>query len=295
MADFNYDSGRNSSADSAANSSNTALFIKIKLLPRIAHGRDLRLREEDIILAIDGKAYNEDIDNFRELCDQAEEREEELLLTICRGEILYDVLITKKLGVELEYCDAEVSNTASTLFSKHLVGPKDQYCNYEALRDVQRNVVLYGTAYSSVATIAPPLWLLQHRAWEPLIAVIVAYVTALVVHWAVFIATVLLMAVYFHRIQFRLIRNYSLFTEHYFWHVCAARNPAEAQMICRQIDPKCNFDFSHVGPPIKSGKTEHTERQVASFNSECSSPMNLTYIVLLCLPQASYCDKSSHW
>ena len=264
MVDFDYDNGRTPSPDSAAHSADTALFIKIKLIPRIAHGRDLRLREEDIVLAIDGKAYNQDIDNFRELCDQAEEREEELLLTICRGEILYDVLITKKLGVELDYCDAEVSSIAAALLSKHNIGPKNQYCNYEALRDIQRNVVLYDTAYSSIATIIPPLWLLQHRAWEPLVAVIVAYVTALVVHWAVFVATVLLMAIYFHRIQFRLIRNYSLFTEHYFWHVCAARSSAEAQVVCRQIDPKCNFDFSHVGPPENQAKTGHSaERQVA--------------------------------
>ena len=263
MADFDYDSGRTSSADSATQTANTALFIKIKLIPRMAHGRDLRLREEDIILAIDGKAYNEDINNFKDLCEQAEERDEELLFTICRGEILYDVLVTKKLGVELDYCDAEASIAAAALFSKHHVGPKDQYCNYEALRDIQRNVVLYGTAYSSVATIAPPLWLLQHRAWEPLIAVGVAYVTALVVHWAVFAATVFLMAIYFHRIQFRLIRNYSLFTEHYFWHVCAARSSAEAQLVCRQIDPECTFDFSHVGPPDQTAKSGHSERQAA--------------------------------
>ncbi len=263
MADFDSDSERTASADSAENKGNIALFIKIKSIPRVAHGRDLRLREDDVILAIDGKAYNQDIDNFKELCDHAEEREEELLLTIGRGEILYDLLVAKKLGVEFYYCDAELSNTLGALLSKHHVGPKDQYCNYEALRDIQRNVVLYDTAYSSVATIAPPLWLLQHRAWEPLVAVVVAYVTALVVHWAVFAATALLIAIYFHRIQFRLIRNYSLFTEHYFWHVCAARSPAEAQMVCRQIDPKCNFDFSHVGPPDKTANTGHSERQVA--------------------------------
>ena len=260
MTDLDLGSGRASSADTIANAAGTALFIRIKLIPRIAHGRDLRLREADIILAVDGVVFNHDINNFSDLCDQAEEREEELLLTICRGEILYDVLINKKLGVELDYCDAEVSNTAGNLFSKHNVGPKDQYCNYEALRDIQRNVVLYDTAYSSVATIAPPLWLLQHRAWEPLVAVVVAYVTAIVIHWAVLVVTTLLLAVYFHRIQFRLIRNYSLFTEHYFWHVCAARSSAEAQMICRQIDPKCSFDFSHVGPPEKIG---HSERQTA--------------------------------
>ena len=73
MADFDYDSGGASSADTTANTTSTALFIKIKLIPRIAHGRDLRLREGDIILAIDGKVHNQDIDNFRDLCDQAEE------------------------------------------------------------------------------------------------------------------------------------------------------------------------------------------------------------------------------
>ena len=81
-----------------------------------------------------------------------------------------------------------------------------------------------------------------------MMAVIAAYATAAVVHWGVFFATAILMAIYFHRIQFRLIRNYSLFTEHYFWHVCAARSAAEAQLVCRQLDPNCYFDFSHVGP-----------------------------------------------
>ena len=112
--------------------------------------------------------------------------------------------------------------------------------------------MLYDTRYSSVATIAPPIWLMQHRAWEPLVAVSAAYATAFAVHWAVFLITSLLIAIYFHRIQFRLIRNYSLFTEHYFWHVCAARSTAEAQIVCRQLDPKCNFDYSHVGPPDKN-------------------------------------------
>jgi hypothetical protein len=123
--------------------------------------------------------------------------------------------------------------------------------------------VLYDTCYSAIATIAPPVWLLQHRAWEPLAAVIAAYATSLVVHWGVFAATAILMAVYFHRIQCRLIRNYSLFTEHYFWHVCAARTSAEAQLVCRLIDPKCQFDFSHVGPPETGSATTPSHHQAA--------------------------------
>ena len=56
-----------------------------------------------------------------------------------------------------------------------------------------------------------------------------------------------MMAFYFHRIQHRLIRNYSIFTEHYFWLVCAARSTAEAQNDLPKMDPKAKFDFSYVG------------------------------------------------
>ena len=241
----------------------TTLFIRIKALSRVSHGRDLRLRDGDIIIAVDGELNSNDIKAFRALGDQAKLHEEKMLLTICRGEVVYDVFAEGRLGADLDYADAEESSAAAALFAKHHMGPKDHYQIYEALRDVQRHVVLYDTGYSPIAAIAPPVWLLQHRAWEPLAAVIAAYATALAVHWAVFAATVILMAVYCHRIQFRLIRNYSLFTEHYFWHVCAARTAAEAQLICRQIDPKCKFDFSHVGPPEKGPARTPSQQQAA--------------------------------
>ena len=261
MAEFDNDSGGSPSNGSAETSAASVIFIKIKSIPRVAYARDLRLREGDIILANNGKIYGQDITEFRELCEQAYNSEQELLLTICRDEVVFDLLIAERLGVELDYCDVETSSAAASLFAKHHVGPKDHYRNYEALRDIHRHVVLYNTDYSSVATIAPPIWLMQHRAWEPLIAVSAAYATSFAVHWAVFIITSLLISIYFHRIQFRLIRNYSLFTEHYFWHVCAARSAAEVQIVCRQLDPKCNFDFSHVGPPDNNAAEQQSTHQ----------------------------------
>ena len=266
MAEFDQDyaTGLDAETAEAANqSAATPQFIKIKSLQRISHGRDLRLRDDDIIIAIDGALNTNDIDAFRALGAKAELLEEKLLLTICRGEAVYEVFADGRLGADYEYADAEASSAAAALFAKHHIGPKDHYRTYEALRDIHRHVVLYDTGYSAIATIAPPVWLLQHRAWEPMAAVIAAYATSLVVHWGVFAATVLLMAIYFHRIQFRLIRNYSLFTEHYFWHVFAARTSAEAQLVCRQIDPKCQFDFSYVGPPEQDSTTTLSQQQAA--------------------------------
>jgi hypothetical protein len=250
-------------ADAANQSAAKPQFIKIKSLRRASQGRDLRLRDDDIIIAIDGALNTNDIAAFRALGAKAELLEEKLLLTICRGEVVYDVFAEGRLGADYDYADAEASSAAAALFAEHHMEPKDHYQNYEALRDIQRHVVLYDTGYSAIATIAPPVWLLQHRAWEPMAAVLAAYATSLVVHWGVFAATAILMAIYFHRIQFRLIRNYSLFTEHYFWHVCAARTSAEAQLICRQIDPKCYFDFSYVGAPEPDSTTTPSKQQAA--------------------------------
>ena len=262
--DQDYAAGLEAETAEAANqSATTPQFIKIKSLQRVSHGRDLRLRDDDIIIAIDGVLNTNDVAAFRALGAKAELLEEKLLLTICRGDVVYDVVVDGRLGADYDYADAEASSAAAALFAKHHIGPKDHYQNYEALRDIHRHVVLYDTRYSAIATIVPPVWLLQHRAWEPMAAVIAAYATSLVVHWGVFAATAILMAIYFHRIQFRLIRNYSLFTEHYFWHVCAARTSAEAQLVCRQIDPKCQFDFSYVGAPEPESAATPSQQQAA--------------------------------
>jgi len=153
------------------------------------------------------------------------------------------------LGGSLDYIDAQRAADIAARFANHSVGPKAQYQTYEALRNLQRHVTIYSTVYSGLATICPPLWLMQHRALEPLAAVIAAYAAAAAVHWSLFVITVILIGAYFHKIQYRIIRNYNIFTEHFYWVVCAARSVADAQKICREIDPKCVFSFSYVGPP----------------------------------------------
>ena len=248
MADM-YDDQADGAELSGGGKPVTGSFIKIKSLPRVAYGRDLRLREGDIILAVDAELWSNDVALFDEACQRAEEAGASLLVTISRGEVIFDILVERPLRLEFDYTTDSETTSAHKLFISHEFGVLEDYRNYEALRDVYRHVVLYDTAYSGLATMLPPMWLLQHRAWEPLAATIAVYVASAAISWYLFIVSVFLLAFYFHRIQHRLIRNYSIFTEHYFWLVCAARSAAEAQMICRKLDPKARFDFSYVGPP----------------------------------------------
>ena len=226
-----------------------SVFIEIKSVPLRSNARDLRLRDGDVIVAIDGVACHIDITEFEDLLLDARDDETSVLVTIGRDQIFFEIFMTEPLGVSLDYTDAQLATDIAARFANHSVGSKEQYRTYEALRDVHRHVTIYDTQYSGLATICPPLWLLQHRAFEPLAAVCAAYAAAAAVHWAALVTTVILIGAYFHKIQFRIIRNYNIFTDHFYWVVCAARSVADAQKICREIDPKCLFSFSHVGPP----------------------------------------------
>ena len=211
--------------------------------------RDLRLRDGDIIAAIDGEACHLDIVEFEDLLLDARDDETPVFVTIGRDQMFFEIFVNGPLGISLDYTDAQRAKDIEARFDNHSVEPKEHYKTYEALRDVHRHVSIYSTEYSGLATLCPPLWLIQHRALEPLAAVIAAYAAAAAVHWALFVITVLLIGAYFHKIQFRIIRNWNIFTDHMYWVVCAARTMAEAQKICREIDPKCLFSFSYVGPP----------------------------------------------
>ena len=227
----------------------SSVFIEIKSIPQRSYARDLRLREGDVIVAIDGAACHLDITELEDLLLDAGDDENSVFITIGRDQMFFEIFITGPLGVSLDYTDAQHAKDIGARFKNHSVGSKEQYQTYEALRDLHRHVTIYSTEYSGLATLCPPLWLIQHRAFEPLAAVMATYAAAAAVHWALFVMSVILIGAYFHKIQFRIIRNYNIFTEHFYWVVCAARSVADAQKICREIDPKCVFSFSYVGQP----------------------------------------------
>ena len=84
MAEFDNDSESTSSNSSMESATASNLLIKIKSIPRVAFARDLRLREGDIIIANNGKIFNQDINEFIELCNQAQDSEQQMLISVCR-------------------------------------------------------------------------------------------------------------------------------------------------------------------------------------------------------------------
>ena len=219
---------------------NTQGFIRIKTVGRKSYASELRLRELDVLVAIDGLPVDNDIQKLEE---QLKMIERPALLTLFRDGFFLSVFAKQYPGCILEYAPAEISEGVAFKLKSHELDNPKGYRTYEALRNVSRDVFLFEAEYSSFATFFPPFWLLNYRMWEPLMAVLSTYAVSLLVHPLLFVVIFVMIGGYFHRAQTKLIRGYALYQEHYFWMVLAARSDDEAMTICRQFDPKCQFKF----------------------------------------------------
>ena len=70
-----------------------AVFIAIKSIPMRSYARDLRLREDDVIAAVDGVPCNLDIAEFEDLLLDARDDEKELFVTISRDRIFFEIFL----------------------------------------------------------------------------------------------------------------------------------------------------------------------------------------------------------
>ena len=237
--------------DNASQGAQLQTFLKLKEHGQSSRTKALRLKENDIVVAIDGNSYHDSIDNMVDLLSSGEEGDM-WLLTIWRNGKFFEVFTRGPLGGIFEFTRPDESQMIMELFQKRDMGQKEEYRIFEALRDVKRVVDVYDTTHSQVAVILPPVWLLQQKMWEPLLAILCVYLLTFSVNIFLFILAVILVALYFRKGQVTLRRSYGMFQDRQVWAIIAARTNKEAQEMCRNIDEKVNF----INPLIKPHKKE---------------------------------------
>ena len=233
--------------ENASQEARLQTFLKLKEHGQSSRTRALRLKENDIVVAIDGNSYHDSIDNMVDLLSSGEEGDM-WLLTIWRDGKFFEVFTRGPLGGIFEFTRPDESQMIMELFQKRDIGKKEEYFIFEALRDVKRVVDVYDTTHSQVAVILPPVWLLQQKMWEPLLAILCVYLITFSVNIFLFILAVVLVGLYFKRGQVTLRRSYGMFQDRQIWAVIAARSDSEAQEMCRNLDEKVNFINALVKP-----------------------------------------------
>ena len=241
------DQNLNELEENTSDQSKLQTFLKLSEHGQSSRTRALRLKENDIIVAIDGISYHDSIDNMVDLLSSGEESDM-WLLTIWRNGKFFEVFTRGPLGGIFEFTRPEESQMIMELFQKREMGEKKDYRIFEALRDVKRVVDVYDTTHSQVAVILPPIWLLQQKMWEPLLAIFCVYLITFSVNIFLFILAVILVALYFRKGQVTLRRSYGMFQDRQVWAILAARSDKEAQEMCRGLDEKVNFINALVKP-----------------------------------------------
>ena len=241
------DKSLKSSQEAPSEEDQLQTFLRLKEHGQSSRTRALRLKENDIVVAIDGKSYHDSIDNMVDLLSSGEEGDM-WLLTIWRNGKFFEVFTRGPLGGIFEFTRPEESQMIMELFQKRDIGQKEEYRIFEALRDVKRVVDVYDTTHSQVAVILPPVWLLQQKMWEPLLAILCVYLLTFSVNIFLFILAAILVGLYFRKGQVTLRRSYGMFQDRQVWAIFAARSDREAQEMCRNIDEKVNFINARVKP-----------------------------------------------
>ena len=229
-------------------------FLQLKEHGQSSRTRALRLKENDVIVAIDGEPYHESIDNMVDLLSSGEE-DDTWLLTIWRNGKFFEIFTRGPLGGIFDFTRSEESQMIMELFQKRKMGEKKEYRIFEALRDINRVVDVYDTTHSQTAVILPPIWLLQQKMWEPLLAILCVYLITFSVNIFLFILAVILLGLYFRKGQVTLRRSYGMFQDRQVWAILAARSSLEAQEMCRNLDEKVNF----LSPLVKPYKKEQAK------------------------------------
>ena len=242
------DGTRTVSVEASKSSASAASLLRLNGLGSLSRANGLRLKNADVIVAVNGQIFNGNENDLNEALT-LEDVEERTLVTISRGRVMFDVLTAGPLGGDYEFAEPELANDITQAFQTYQVDAIDRYEPFEVMRKINRECLVFSAIPTQLPYVFPAVWLLQNRIWEPMFAVIAAYALAIVVHPLLFALIYVLTCVYFGRGQVGILRSYGLFHEHTLWLCVAARSIEQAQAICRQIDPRCNFRFSHVGPP----------------------------------------------
>ncbi len=227
--------------------SNNNKFLKIVKIRPFSLAFNLKLRENDIILALNGEFSTLPYEELRKTLD---EDKNDKFISILRDQVVFNIKVNRSLGVTCEEVEEnEIQNFKreehQTFYEKD-----SDLIQFEIYKNIFRNGIALNTNPSFLASLAPPLWMIYNRMWVFLsFTLIFSLIVFFVSPWLFFISWVL-KSWYYGVNQISILRNYYRFNDYRFFASFCAVNEEEAQKKARELDPKIDFDFSYLEAPV---------------------------------------------
>ena len=223
-------------------------FLKIDLLQRNSHALSLMLRNEDVIVGLNGKTFR----GTQKILNQKLKDEDTKIITIFRKEIFFNVKADGPLGIKLLEVGSEEADELLKKTEEYFKSINDlkEYREFEIYRgknnfydiiEIQDNSLL--------ASLLPFIWFYHHRLYSPLFLLVATFLLLGSIAWWLFLAAWVILTIYMSRGSTSLLRGYCLFQEmRPFMKVYAFSNK-QAQEVIRSLDKKSNYRFPFIAPP----------------------------------------------
>ncbi len=222
-------------------------FLQIKSIRTSSNAYMMMLKEGDVIIALDGEMFHK---NYEELSKELSETKEKKVITLFREGVFFNTFVYAPLGVICENITAEQMPELEISNIKDHFQKDEFYFLFEVYKKPGGAAILLNTMPSILASIAPPLWMLQNRLWNLFFITMVFYFMLFMISpWLFFIGWIL-KSWYIGNSQIELLRFFYRLNNYRLSFIFCARSDKEAQETARKFDEKIDFNFSYLEPVI---------------------------------------------
>ena len=214
-----------------------------------------RLKESDILVAVDGELYLDGPAKLNDKFLMEAGDEAKWLLTFWRDGQLFDILLRAPIQSQFGLATEQESEWALEQFSTHVYGEFAEYQNYEIYRDVHGVCDVLSLEKDPVAFILPSLWCLKYRLFPPLAAIVAAYLVTFFINIFLFLLTYLILSRFVYISQDNILRSFTLYAGKSHYMTIASTNENDVSAIVKKIDPKNKIRFE--ANAIKQSRVVH--------------------------------------
>lgn len=197
-----------------------------------------RLKENDILVAVDGEVFTDGPKKLRDRFDLEAGDEPKWLLTFWRDGQLFDILINSPIQSEFGLATEQETEWAMEQFGTHVFGDFASYQNFEIYRDNNSVCDILSLEKDPLAFILPSVWCLKYRLYPPLAALMAAYLVTFFINIYLFAVTYMVLSRFVYVSQDNIMRSFTLFAGKSHYMTIASTNENDVSAIVKKIDPK---------------------------------------------------------
>ena len=222
-------------------------FLQIKSIRTSSNAFLMKLKEGDVIVGLDGREVHQ---SYEDLSKELKELKDKKVLTLLREGIFFNTFVYGPLGVICESVDYEKIPELNNFNLDDFYKADEVYHHYELFKKTNDVAILLNTFPTILASLAPPLWMLQNRLWTLFsITMLFYFFLFMISPWLFFIGWIL-KSWYVGNAQIDILRFFYRLGNYRLSSSFCAKNEKEAQELSRKFDSKIDFYYSYLEPAI---------------------------------------------